>query len=68
MTIAACDKHLEQGIEDAEICMRDCGATVEELEDALGPHGWWRKRLQRDRDQQIHEVEQWLAGKDNVLH
>jgi hypothetical protein len=67
-TAAMANAWLDRQLEDSELSMRDQGATPEELEAALGPYGWWRKRLERDRDEQIHEVERWLAGKDNILH
>ena len=38
------------------------GATLEEIENAVGPGGFMRRVLEADRDQQIAEVEKWLAG------
>ena len=44
------------------------GATPEEIENAIGPHGYVRKMLQKDRDSQIAEGERWLSGNDDTRH
>ena len=67
-TIELCDARLEAEIESTEILMIDQGATAAELEAALGPHGWWRKMLEKDRAEQIAEVTAWLSGNDGTRH
>ena len=52
----------------AEILLLDRGATAEEIEAALGPHGYMRKMLVADRDRQIAAVTRWLSGTDGTLH
>jgi hypothetical protein len=62
LTIARCDAILEEQLEATEILLIDLGATAEEVEAAIGLHGYMRKMLQEDRDAQIREVAMWLAG------
>jgi hypothetical protein len=68
MTIAAADAWLERELANSEILLVDQGATPEEIENAIGPHGYVRKMLQKDRDSQIAEGERWLSGNDDTRH
>jgi hypothetical protein len=65
---ASCDARLEAELERAEILLLDRGATAEEIEAALGPHGYMRKMLVADRDRQIAAVTRWLSSTDGTLH
>ena len=67
-TVGLADAWLEHTLEVVEIDLRDSGATLEEIENAVGPGGFMGRVLEADRDQQIAEVEKWLAGKDNTLN
>jgi hypothetical protein len=67
-TMESCDARLEAELERAEILLLDRGATAEEIEAALGPHGYMRKMLVADRDRQIAAVTRWLSGTDGTLH
>lgn len=67
-TVAMANAWLVRELENAEILMLDLGATPKEIAAALGPGGWSRTMLERDRDTQIREVERWLAGNDETRH
>ena len=67
-TVALANAWLARELENAEILMLDLGATPEEIAAALGPGGWSRAMLERDRDSQIAEVERWLSGNDGTRH
>ena len=48
--------------------MRDLGSTEEEIEAAIGPNGYTRLSLEKDRAEQIAEVARWLSGNDGTRH
>jgi hypothetical protein len=68
LTIARCERWLEEQLARTECLLIDLGATAEELEAAIGPGGCCSKMLCEDRDAQIREVERWLSGNDATLH
>jgi hypothetical protein len=68
LTIARADAWLERELENAEIVLIDQGATAAELERALGSDGYMRKMLQEDRDAQVRQVAEVLAGNDGTRH
>ena len=67
-TIVLADRWFEREIENAEILMRDLGSTEEEIEAAIGPNGYTRLSLEKDRAEQIAEVARWLSGNDGTRH
>jgi hypothetical protein len=69
-TVERCDALMAEGLEAAEIFLVDLGADAQDLENALGPQGFWRKILEQDRDQQIDMVARWLRGErsDELLN
>jgi hypothetical protein len=68
LTIERCDAWLERELEAAEITLLDLGASLEEVENAIGAHGYVRRMLQADRDAQIAEVTRLLSGDSATLH
>jgi hypothetical protein len=67
-TIQACDAMLERELANAEILMRDHGASPEQIEAVIGPGGYTRMSLERDRAAQIAEVTAWLSGTEGTRH
>jgi hypothetical protein len=65
LTIARCDKILEEQLAATEILLADLGASAEEIEAALDQT---RRTLQADRDAQIAAVARWLTVGDDRLH
>jgi len=61
-TIRLANKYFEREIESAELLLIDLGPTGEEIEVAIGRDGFMRKMLEADRDQQIREVNEWIAS------
>jgi hypothetical protein len=67
-TIELCDARFEAELEKSELLLIDHGATAEEVEAAIGSHGFVRKMLERARSAQIAEVTAWLAGGGPTWH
>jgi hypothetical protein len=69
LTVKHCDAVLEEQLEAVELLLRAHSATVEEVENAIGPHGYARRMLCEDRDAQLRQVAAWLSGNGNgTLH
>jgi hypothetical protein len=68
LTVERANAWLERELEKAEILLLDLGATLEEVENAIGPNGYARKMFREDRDRQVREVARWLAVGDATLH
>ena len=65
LTLARCNAAVERQLEDAEIDLRDTGATTEHVADELR---CLRRLFEEHRDEEIAEVAVWLNGTDNTLH
>jgi hypothetical protein len=60
-TIEAADAWFERELAKSEALMIDLGSTGAEIEAAIGPEGYTRLSLERDRAEQIAAVEAWLS-------
>jgi hypothetical protein len=69
LTIKRADELMQEAVELSELTLRDCGATDAELAAALGPDGFWRRKLQEARDEMVAVEARWIAyGIDGALH
>jgi hypothetical protein len=65
LTVERAHAAVEEQLADAELDLRDQGASAEHVEDELR---CLRQLFEAHRDREIAAVAAWLSGNDNTLH
>src|SRR5262245_22168772 len=68
LTIKRCDAHFERELENAEIILRDLGATDAEIIAAVGSDGYARKMFAATRKEQIAVATRFFMHGDEKVH